>query len=174
MTQTELRQSIENISGCKIAHIEYTTEEKTPKYLGLGNVTKYVSGEVQVNFDYENAVNNRLEKLGEARTFVAGSLPFGAWVVPNKTFEYKGEYYLRYYQMKGSVMSTEYFVDGRPATATEIATIKAWKAGKSNGSKKQAAEGLAENQVMPKGIKFSNITAFKCGEIVYRAARLAA
>lgn len=161
------------ISGCKIASIVYESEEKLPKYVGISNVTKVVSGEVQINFDYENAVNNRLEKQGGERTFNALSLPWGQWLYPNKVIEHKGEYYIRFYELKGAKMSVEYYVNGRPATDTEVATIKAYKDSKSTASARQSAEGLTENQVKPKNVKATNILFFKCGEFEYTAEKLA-
>jgi len=170
-----LFQLVSEINGCKIAHIEYNGTEKCPKGLGLGGVvTKVVRGDVQVNFSYENAVNNRLQKQGDTPTFVSGSLPYGSWVVPNKIFIHKGEHYLRFYALKGSVMTTEYFVNGKAATQQEVAIIKAWKKSQNKTSDKQAAYGLTENQVCPRNIKFANIISFKCGDINYDAKQNAA
>ena len=173
MNQIELLNGIKAIKGCTFAHIEYITEEKLPKKLGLGVVTKFVSGEVQLNYDYENAVNNRLERAGLARTFSAQSLPWGVWETPNKVIDHKGELYLRFYCVKNAKMQTEYFVDGRPALQSEIDIIKAYTESKSKGSATQSAEGLDENQVEPRNVKFSAITALKCGSIFYDAVRIA-
>ena len=64
----ELVNGVRNIKGCVFAHIEYTSVEKLPKKLGLGEVTKNVSGQVQLNYDYENAVNNRFCSLDRKST----------------------------------------------------------------------------------------------------------
>lgn len=69
--------------------------------------------------------------------------------------------------VKGQHPDTKFYVDGRPATDTEIATIKAWQATLSKGSAKQSANGLTANQVEPRSINVKNIIAFKCGAIDY-------
>ncbi len=168
--EKSLFEIINGICGCKFAHIEYKAEEKLPKKLGMGVVTKRVVGEVQLNYDYQTAVNNRLQKQGGERTFNALSLPWGQWEVANKVITHKGERYLRFYTFKGGQMSTTYYVDGRPATDAEVATIKAYKATKSTASARQGAEGLVENQVCPKNVKFDGIEVLECGEWVYNKA----
>jgi hypothetical protein len=170
MNTSELIQKVANISGCRFAGIEYKSEENLPKKLGLGVVTKIVCGIVQINYSYENAVNNRLKKQGGAGTFQAESLPWGTWYSENKVIEHKGQYYLRYYAIVGQKLDTAYFVDGRPATPAEIATIKGYKDSKNKTSARQATEGLTDNQVTPRCVNFDNITAFKCGDIIYEQA----
>jgi hypothetical protein len=174
MFTSELIQKVANISGCRFAGIEYKSEEKLPKKLGLGVVTKIVCGIVQINYSYENAVNNRLQKQGDAATFQAESLPWGQWYAPNKVIEHKGCYYLRFYTVDNQKLETAYYVDGRPATPAEIATIKAYKDSKNKTSARQAAEGLTDNQVVARCVNFDNITALKCGDIIYeQTARVA-
>ena len=168
-----LIKSIETLKGCKIANIQYVAEEKLPKYVGLGKVEKKVSTNVQINYSYENAVNNRLEKNGLARTFKTESLPWGTWEVVNKIIAHKGEKYLRTYSIKGEIPQIEYFVNGVPATPQEVATIKAYLASKS-ASAKQSANGLSDNQVTPRNVKFSNILYLKCGNILYNKSTNAA
>lgn len=167
MTKQEFISGVENISGCRIAHITTYTDEVLPKKLGLGAVTKRTSVAVQVNFDYEKAVNNRLEKEGKARTFSANGLPWGTWKVFNKTINHNGATYLRYYDLKGAVPNIEWYVDGRPMTDTEFAIMMAHKDSKKKGSAKQSAEGLNNNQVSPRVVNIDNIESFKCGEIDY-------
>jgi hypothetical protein len=167
MNTSELIQKVANINGCRFASIEYKSEEKLPKKLGLGVVTKIVCGIVQINYSYENAVNNRLQKQGDAATFQAESLPWGQWYSVNKVINHNGQYYLRFYTVDNQKLDTTYFVDGRPATPAEIATIKAYKDSKSKPSARQAAEGLTDNQVTARSVNFDNITAFKCGDIIY-------
>lgn len=76
---------ISNIKGCKIATIEQQTIVKIPKKYGIkGQVEKYYKGQVQINYGYENAVNNRLEKQGDERTFKAEPLKWGEWEIANK------------------------------------------------------------------------------------------
>jgi hypothetical protein len=157
--------------GCgEFAHIEYDGIEKLPKKLGIvGEVTKHAEGCVQMRYSYESAVNNRLQKQGDERTFVAQSLPFGEWFIPNLLIAHKGEMFIRCYTFKGGNIETTYFVNGRAATTEETALIKAYKAQRSaNGSNTQSAEGLTENQVRPMSIKVANLIALDCGSYHYR------
>ena len=65
-----LIELVENLNGCKIATITYQTIVKLPKKYGIdGVVTKNAKMQCQFNFDYANAVNNRLEKQGDEREF---------------------------------------------------------------------------------------------------------
>lgn len=167
-----LIDEIRNLVGCKIANIETLTEVKLPKKSGLQCVTKFAEGEVQLNYSYSNAVNNRLEKQGDDRSFTSKPLPWGNWFIPNKVIEHKGNYYLRYYLMKGKELNETYFVNGRPATQSEIDIIKEYD--KPSTSATQTAVGLLENQVEPKVVRFENIVSLKCGDYInYRRPQTA-
>lgn len=165
----KLINDIKNLKGCKLAHIEYTSVVKLPKKLGItGTVTKFVSGSVQLNYNYQNAVNNRLEKSGESRDFVADKLPWGEWETPNKVILHKGNYYLRYYAHKNSGMQVTYFVDDRMTTTEELAIINTYNQSKVKGSAKQEAHGLnTEDQVIPRVLSFDAIEVLKCDDIDY-------
>ena len=165
----DLIQSVKSVQGAPFAHIEYVAEEKLPKKLGLGHVEKYVSGEVQLNYSYENAINGRLEKAGETPDFKADKLPWGVWETPNKIIAHKGAYYLRFYCLKGALKVDFYMVDGRPATDAEIAVIKAYNASKNTDSVKQAEAGLiGEEQVKPRAVNMDGIMSLKCGTIDFK------
>lgn len=166
-----LVEFIKTIKGCKIASIKYVSEVKIPKKYGIvGIVEKSVEKQVQVNYCYENAVNNRLEKQGDEREFVAQSLPWGQWVEGqvNKLIEHKGELYLRVYSVNsGTKVKVEYFVDGVAATDEQIAIIKEYEQSKNKVSATQAEMGLVENQVKPSSVKVRNITMFRVGGETY-------
>lgn len=156
---------VSNVKAATFAEITYESEEKIPQKFGIGKVSKICRGSVQLNYTYENAVNNRIEKEGKEANFKAESLPWGTWFIPNLLIEHKGEFYLRYYTHKKSGFETKYFVDGRAATAAEIEVIKAYKAAKSSASKRQSDAGLDENQVIPRCVKVGNIlTLTTCGQ----------
>ena len=70
---------LDSVRGCKFANLSYVTDGGIPKKVIDGKVTKLVHTTCQVNYNYENAVNNRLEKQGDERTFTALSLPWGSW-----------------------------------------------------------------------------------------------
>ena len=160
-----LIDQVKNIKGCVFAGMTYRSTEKLPK--AFGNVTKVVNKQVQLNYDYENAVNRRLKAEGKTADFKANSLPWGSWYVPNKVIEHKGEYYLRMYSFKDAPCTTEYYVDGRPATDAEVANINAYKNAHKKTSNRQADAGLTEHQVEPMNVKFTNIIDLRCGEIQY-------
>lgn len=152
---------VSNVKSATFAEITYESEDKIPQKIGLGKVTKVCRGSVQLNYTYENAVNNRIEKEGKEANFEAESLPWGKWFIPNLLIEHKGDFYLRYYAHKKSGFETKYFVDGRAATAAEIEVIKAYKAAKSSASKRQSDAGLDDNQVIARCVKVGNIIRLK-------------
>jgi hypothetical protein len=166
-TLSYLQQAVTDLKGCKIAHIETLTDVDIPKKWGInGVVTKRAEGQVQLNYSYGNAVNNRREKEGMDRSFEPEPLRWGEWLVPNKIITHKGKLYLRYYLIPGQYLDDEYFVDGRPATDDELKIINEWKA-----SKKQSSRQEQENKVKLANVTFENIVSLKCGEINYEMAQ---
>ena len=159
---------IASIKGCQFANIVTLTEVAIPKKWGIvGKVTKHSEMEVQINYSYENAVNNRLEKQGNDRTFVAKGLTYGEWEIPNKIIKTKDGYQLRYYALNGTHPKVEYKIDGRTPTAEELAIIKEYNASKNKSSARQSAEGLTANQVVARNVKFENILSLKVNGQVY-------
>lgn len=167
---SSLMTMVMNLIGCVFAHITTETTVKIPKKYGIsGVVTKVVSKIVQLNYSYENAVNNRLEREGKDRDFEAQKLPWGEWFVANKIIAHKGKFYLRYYDINnGNVLNKAYFVDGRPATDEQLAIIKEYEKATHKPSNTQ---GLSEeNEVKPLVVAEENIISLKCGEIDYHRA----
>lgn len=163
-----LIEAMSNVHAATFAAIVYEGSEKCPKKLGIiGEVTKLSDGNVQLFYSYENAVNNRLERQGDERTFEAQSLPWGEWLVPNKFISHKGGLYLRAYTYDGGVIKSSYFVNGQPATKQEDAIIREWKSAKDNGSNTQAAAGLTENQCKPFSVNALNIISLRSGVCNY-------
>lgn len=157
--KSEIFNKLNAIEGCKIVAIEYISDVKLLKRgnpLAAANVTKVVKMTAQFNYNYQNAVNNRLERAGAEDNFVAESLPWGSWLVPNKFIEKDGIIYVRFYSMKNGVATVSYFVDGAPASEAEIAIIKQFTP-TTKASAKQTEYGLTENQVRPFNIKIENI-----------------
>lgn len=146
------------------ANIEYRSEVKGVKRLGLGDVTKVVKMNVQLNAEYESSVNRRLEKQGDEPTFKAQGLPFGEWLVPNKVITYNGKLYLRAYSFKNSNPQTTYYINGRVATESETKILVDHFAKKNpQVSHTQESAGLTENQVKPFAVAFENIISLHCG-----------
>ena len=152
---------IESVKGCQFANIMFVADGGIPKKVINGNVLKVVNTRVQLNYSYENAVNNRLAKQGNEKTFVAQSLPWGSWVEgqENKLIEHKGNLYLRYYEYKGAEYRQMWFVDGVQADEEQFYAIMNYLESKKNksASNRQAESGLTENQVKPKLAKVSEI-----------------
>ena len=160
---------IEGVKGCQFGTIQYISEGGIPKkVLGGAVVTKLVTAQMQIGYSYENAVNNRLEKQGNEGNFVAESLPWGSWLIPNKIITHKDTLYLRYYDYKGASKESVWFVNGRVATAHEMELIVTYLRSKDTTSKKQAEHGLTENQVKPKVVKMHNIVLLSVGGHTYR------
>ena len=154
-----LFDAIVAVRGCQFANLVYLTDGGIPQYvLGKGVVvTKLVRTDIQVNFSYEKAVNNRLAKQGNERCFEAEDLKWGEWEIPNKVITYKGARYLRYYVPANADISSVWFVNGKIATAEEFAKIMAYLQSKDKTSHKQAKAGLVDNQVVTRSIKFDSI-----------------
>ena len=156
---------LKEVKGCQFAHVVLKTKVGVPKKLGLGVVEKVFDGNVQLNYSYENAVNNRLEKKGLQSDFDALSLPWGEWEIPNKIVSHHGKQYMRYYLVRCSddnkKPKVRFLVNGRDATDSEIDTIKPYV--NKSYSKRQASKGLTENQVSARVVEFCNILEVNVG-----------
>ena len=170
---------ISEINGTQFANIVYSAECGFPKKANLGEVSKVVTLNVQLNYDYASEVRKRIAaKGGNPNTFTTESLPWGQWEIQNKVIAHKGERYLRYYCVEGEYPEVQYFVNGVAATPQEIANIKAYLASKEDKtSVKQTACGLNKSeQVVPRSVKFSNIIslAIEGGETYTKQSSAAA
>ena len=165
----KLISTIKGIKGCQMANIMYLADGGIPQYvLGKGMlVTKIVKTDCQLNYNYENAVNNRLAKQGSEGNFVAQSLPWGEWETPNKIIKHKGCLYLRYYDVANANVSSFWLVNGRLATDSEVSKIREYLRNKNTDSKRQADAGLVEHQVKPKVVKMENILQLNVNKVHY-------
>lgn len=154
--------AISNVEGCKFAHIRTETVVKIPKKYGIfGEVKKICDKRIQINYDYETAVNNRRKREGKEPNFKAQSLPWGTWVIDNKIITHKGNIYLRTYDFKGGLIDKTYFVEGCLPTADELKIINEYEQSKNKASNTQGLE--EENEVRPNVVNVENILYFKCG-----------
>lgn len=164
---------IEGVKGCKFANITFVSDSGIPQYvLGKGfKVSNITRTDCQLNYSYENAVNNRLAKQGDEKNFTAQSLPYGSWVVgqENKLIEHKGNLYLRYYDVKNADRATMWLVNGRKANAEEFDKIMDYlkKKKEKSDSNTQTNVGLVENQVKPKNVKLCNILKLVVNGVVW-------
>lgn len=153
----DLVQSLKASKGGQFVSVCYENEQKMNKRNNpyYGRVVKRVVAQMQFGYSYENACNNR---CADGVTFVADSLPWGAWVegLENKVIVHKGEYYLRLYDITNKAPKVTYYVDGAIATSEQIAEFMAFVPQSKSYSEKQAEHGI-EKQVMPRAIRFSNI-----------------
>ena len=134
----------------------------------FGRVLKFAVRNCQFGYDYENAVNNRLEKEGKERSFKADSLPWGVWVEPNKIISHKGNLYGRFYVAKNCIVESHYIIDNiRLATAEEKAEIEKWVTDRDE-SATQSAVGLTDNQVKPWSINLDNVLGIVVNGCDYR------
>lgn len=172
--KNEIVTMIECVKGCQFANITYVSDGGIPqKVLGKGFViTKLVQTDCQINYSYENAVNNRLEKQGDERNFTAQSLPWGEWVKgqENKLICHKDALYLRYYDVKNADIKSIWFVNGRIATADEFQKIFDYLQSKKKSISTQENVGLIDNQVKPKVVKVENILRLAVNGKVYEKA----
>lgn len=163
------------VEGCTIANVTYVTDGGIPqKVLGKGyKVTRITKLGVQLNFSYENAVNNRLVKAGEEANFKTEDLKWGAWLdgYTNKVITYKGKLYLRFYQMKNNKGQHLWLVNGQSANAEQFAKIMAYLSTKDLSSKRQTEAGLVENQVMARTLAIDNIISLRVNDCEWSATK---
>ena len=128
----------ESSKRCKMISIKTRTD---PKPLKKSRVTKIPFNEVfktnsvikeseltvQINVEYENSVNNRLEKSGEERDFVSSGMNYGKFVDGSKCLiEHDGKIYLRTYQTNSKLgkVSKYFKEDGTEFTEKEEEILK--------------------------------------------------
>ena len=163
MTKEQFVEFINNIKGCQFVNVVAITD--ADMYLRnnpyRGRVKKFTVTPMQINYDYETAVNNRLRKIGEEPNFKADKLPFGTWLqgFENKIITYKDELYLRTYCVKNKHPKTFYLLDGVLVNDEQMTEIKQWLKPTST-SDKQSNAGLEKDyQVKPRTYKFESIIA---------------
>ena len=169
LTSEQFAQILADQKSCTIINVIANTEVKMNKTNNpyFGRVTKLSIERMQFGYSYQNAVNNRLDKVGEEKDFIADKLVWGEWLYPNKVITHKGALYMRTYNMKNAEYRCFYMVDGRKATPQEIAEFTPFIQKSSSFSKKQAESGLVENQVKPKNFKFSSLVRITMNKTKY-------
>lgn len=177
LSQNGLFELLVSLNGATIVNVTTISAVRMNKrgnpFVENGNeVTKQTTRTCQFGYSYENAVNNRLEKQGDERTFKSESLSWGEWEIPNKIIAHKGKRYGRFYSLNGgNETTTIYFVDGVVASPEQVAIIKTFEVGHSHGSGRQAEEGLTENQVKPMNIALDTILTIKVNKETYQVEK---
>lgn len=103
------------------------TKQSLMERFGTSSVVKESELTVQINVNYENSVNNRLEKVGEERSFESAGLNYGKFVDDSKCLlEHNGKMQLRVYQTNSVLgKSAKYFKDnGEEFTEEEVEQLK--------------------------------------------------
>ena len=126
VSQSELvtvLNDVKNPTFCEVIMVTVPRMNKGGRGGGntlLGRVTKHKIGRILIGMDYEQRVNNNLEKEGQERGFVSQESRVGTHV--NKCIlwnENKQKFYLFHEWFKEVKPKTEFFVDGREMNPIE-------------------------------------------------------
>lgn len=158
----KLFETLMNAQNGQFITIKTRTDVKLNKRgnpLKDAKVEKISTRNCQWGVSYANSVNNRLEKNGEERTFVAESLPWGEWKVANKVIEHKGAIYYRFYVVKNAKVESTYYVDGKEATPEQMFIINQFMP-----KTYEASNGV---DVMPYNVNEKNILSVKANNMYW-------
>lgn len=139
----------------------------------FGRVRKVsVITNVALGRDYENAVNARLGREGLETDFKAakpnGKHHYGEGGYLLQSDKDAEKFYLRLTENKNTTRKVVWLLDGREATAEEVAAIKVFVP-ICGGSAKQAAHGLdADNEVKLTDVLLENVTEIRQGNKVLK------
>ena len=151
------------------------TEPKMNKkgnpFFGRVKKATYLSN-VALGYNYENVVNNRLEKQGLEPTFKSVA-PKGTRFISDFMLEKISDPSVTYLRttMQGSTTEKHsYYLDGVEVTDPNLlAELMVWITLPTK-SAKQSEHGLDENQVVVRNFTTSNIVCLKQGSKVYKVA----
>ena len=126
---------------------------------------------VAIGYNYENTVNNRLEREGAEANFISQKPSGRSWVegmenillVSDKDAE---QMYLRTTMLRNTNSKSVYLIDGRKATNAEIESIKAFMPTASKPSNQGLSEG---NEVIVRDYKLQGVLAMTQGCKEYNA-----
>ena len=124
---------------------------------------------------YEQRVNEALAENNIEGEFKAKELPWGKWLskeamgaVISHTKDGVDKLYMRCYVKDNGVKSTEYYVNGKPATQSEVDTIKEFTPSRTKDSSTQSEVGLEKGkQVIPNAVDFDNIVTITIEGVTY-------
>lgn len=138
----------------------------------FGRVTKVSQCNASFNYSYENACNNRVEKVNGERLFVTESLPWGSWIkgYENKFISHNGGIFVRFYKIPNEVVKVTYYLDGVEVTDKSMLNeIISFIPTRKDYSAKQASLGVTEyeKQCHPYAIGVENIVRLTLNGVVY-------
>ena len=157
------------VKGHQFVGVVMTTAVKMNKTGNpyYGRLTKRVKASMSFNYNYEKAVNNRLEREGKEPNFDGGKLPWGTWSVYNKFISHKGELYVRLYEIPTNVPQVVYLLDGVEVSEVEMAQIRPYLPTRKASAKQEDAGLVEEKQVMPKAVNVANIDSLSICGVIY-------
>ena len=161
--------ALASVKGHQFVGIVMTTSVKMNKTGNpyYGRLTKRTHASMSFNYDYENAVNNRLEKKGLERNFDGSKLPWGEWLEYNRFISHKGEVYVRLYEIPTNTPKVEYLLDGVAVSAEELENIKPYLPTRKASAKQEDAGLEDREQVYPKAVNLLNIESITISGVTY-------
>lgn len=97
LNQNQLVEIVRNRAGALAIGLEAVTDCRARKTGNpFGKIFKRVRAMGFIGADYQQSVEREAVRQGaDAQDFVAESLPWGKWLIPNKIIEHNGRLYLR-------------------------------------------------------------------------------
>lgn len=141
----------------------------------VNSVTKKVIDTFGFGLNYTDEVNKGLKSNGMDANYKAGEVSWAETVIPNKVIKHKttGKYYIKIFNsyIVGHPMverTTEYLVDGEPATDEQMKIIDEFEIRTDGNVKKQEDAGLSNpEQVKMQTINFDNIISIVVDNVMY-------
>lgn len=151
ISKIELIEKINSIKGASMVSIDIVSEPRMRKtdnpYLGA---TKSVTLSGVINFNYENSVNNQLERENKERDFESQSRSWGTH--EGNLITHKGEYYLSIKVQNSS--QPVYIYEGHQL---EKAAVEPFL----YESRKPHTQENVEKEIVVRDVKISNIKSFR-------------
>ena len=181
ITKVQLQAMLENIQGEITVTVTVKGEAKMNKtnnpfyekqgraWVAKDNVEKIQKSVYAFGGSYEERVNEALVSDGSAGDFKAASLPWGEWIVEGKTISHNGKVYIRCYIVEGQteILSVDYLVNGKEATAEQVQAIKDFTPEKKPSAKQEAAGLESGKQVIPNNIDLDKVVCVEIGGTIY-------
>lgn len=157
---TQLEQMLRDLKASAFCTITAITEPKMTKGNPFAGVQKISVANVNINFNYSNAVNKRRDKEGNEEVFVPHARKWGQRVAGTPLVEHKGMIYLEARYMSAPSNIT-YVLNGNIIDKREIEEYLP----KTNSNAEH--QGL-EKEVIVRDIKLSNIAEIIINKTEYK------
>jgi hypothetical protein len=158
INQSQLVSLLSAVKGTSFVQLTYVGEQKMRKTNNpFDTIIKRTNINVSFNYSYENAVNNRLAKKGEEKTFVSEPLAWGSWLIPNKIITHKECLYVRFYMHSNCNSKVEHFYNGEKLEGADLEQAKTFFQEHSESAKQTEAGLDQKEQCKPFNVKIENI-----------------